>query len=179
MSDLTFRSARKDEIETVFELLKEAAIWLNGKGIDHWQNWLDPPDSHIRWIKQGFDTDEFYLVEREGRVIGCFRLQWQDPLFWGERDDCAGYIHTLTTRRDGAGTGRLVLKLVETYCVERGKQFLRLDCGAINHGLRSYYESCGFFPVGETKIEGELLTLYEKTLDNNRLAETFEGAPQP
>jgi len=168
MNEMNFRPAEGEDIKTVFALLEEAAVWLRDKGIDYWQNWHDPPEAHIRWVKKGFDNGEFYLVQRNADVIGCFRLQWEDTMFWGKRDDAAGYIHSITTRRDlaGTGAGRRVLELVEARCVDKGKQFLRLDCGASNLGLCKYYESCGFVPVGETTVAKERLTLYEKALGN-------------
>lgn len=166
MSDLTFRKARPDELNTALALLKEAALWLRGRGIDYWRNWLAPPPAHVRWIEKGFQNGEFFLVERGGELIGCFRLQWKDKLFWGERPDDAGYVHSITTRRRlaGTGTGRRILARIESLCRENGKRFLRLDCGADNPGLRRYYESLGFEAVGETVVAGERLTLYEKSL---------------
>jgi len=174
MTDLTFRPAGGDETETVFTLLREAAVWLRDKGIDYWQNWLDPPEAHVAWIKRGFDRCEFFVVERKGEVVGCFRLQSEDAMFWGARNDSAGYIHSITTRRDlaGTGAGRRVLELIEVHCVDKGKQFLRLDCGSSISGLRRYYESCGFLPVGETTVAGEQLTLYEKPLTHSRVEAT-------
>ena len=166
MEDLTFRKARRDESPAVFALLKEAALWLRGKGIDYWQNWLDPPEAHVRWVERGFENGEFFIAERGGSLVGCFRLQWTDTMSWGERADEAGYLHSITTRRElaGTGTGRRLLALVESHCRDEGKQFLRLDCGTDNPGLRGYYESYGFEAVGEVTFEGERLTLYEKPL---------------
>ena len=88
-------------------------------------------------------------------------------MFWGEKDEAAGYIHSFTTRRGltGTNTGRRVLTLIEAHCVLKGKQFLRLERGTSNSGLRNYYESYGFVSVGEVEVGGEALTLYEKSID--------------
>jgi hypothetical protein len=103
MRQITFRKAKPEELEAVLVLLKEAALWLQKKGIDYWQDWISPPPNFIDWIKQGFDQNEFYMVESDRGVIGCFRLKWQDPMFWGNREDAAGYIHSFTISRDLAG----------------------------------------------------------------------------
>jgi GNAT superfamily N-acetyltransferase len=168
MGALAFRQARLDETEVVLTLLREAAAWLRDRGIDYWQSWLDPPDTHIRRLERGCRNGEFFLVECDDEVVGCFRLQWEDRMFWGERNDKAGYVHSVTTRRDlaGTGTGRRVLEAIEHCCVGQGRDFVRLDCGAANHRLRRYYESCGFISVGETTFGGERLTLHEKRLAN-------------
>jgi GNAT superfamily N-acetyltransferase len=160
---LAFRPAGPEELETGLRLLKEAALWLHAKNIDYWQEWLAPPDNFVRWIKRGFDNHEFFIVENESDVIGCFRLQWEDAGFWGERNDAAGYLHSFTTTRHAHGTGKLILNWIEDYCRENHKDFLRLDCGASNQALRNYYENNGFQPVGEITVY-QPLVLYEKIL---------------
>jgi N-acetylglutamate synthase-like GNAT family acetyltransferase len=166
MKQITFRKARREEIETVLLLLKEAALWLQKKGIDYWQDWISPPPHLIDWIKQGFEKNDFYMVEKNGDTIGCFRLQWQDPVFWGKQEVDAGYIHSFTISRclAGQGIGRCVLGLIESYCRQNDKLLLRLDCGSDIKGLRNYYEHYGFKPVGEVTVLGERLTLYEKQI---------------
>ncbi len=147
-------------------MLKEAALWLQKKQIDYWQDWISPPPHFIDWIKQGFEQNEFFMVEKDKCVIGCFRLQWQDPLFWRKQEDNAGYIHSLTISRAlaGQGIGRRVLDLIESHCRQNGKKLLRLDCGVGIKGLRKYYEQYGFRPVGEVTVLSERLTLYEKQI---------------
>ena len=166
MRPIKFRKARPGEIDVVLLLLKEAALWLQQRGIDYWQEWILPPSNFINWIKLGFDNDEFYLVEDDNNIIGCFRLQWQDPMFWGERKENAGYIHSFTTSRhlSGQDIGRNVLSMIEPHCRQNNKEFLRLDCGVDVTGLKKYYEQNNFKPVGEVTVLGEKLTLYEKRI---------------
>jgi N-acetylglutamate synthase-like GNAT family acetyltransferase len=166
MKEVEFRKARAEEIETVLLLLKEATLWLRTKGIDYWQDWIWPPAHFVEWIREGFEKNEFHMVEKDGNVIGCFRLQWQDKLFWGEQEDNAGYIHSFTISRGlaGQGIGKSVLGLIEFHCKQNGKIFLRLDCGAGIDGLRNYYEQYGFKQAGEVTVMGEQLILYEKLI---------------
>jgi N-acetylglutamate synthase-like GNAT family acetyltransferase len=166
MNKLHLKLVADSDAEEIFQLLRGAAEWLRRKGINYWQNWHSPPKNHVCWIMEGIENREFYLVEYEGESIGCFRLQWQDSMFWGVREDDAGYIHSFTTRRDlaGNGIGRRILELIEARCIEKGKKNLRLDCGTSILELCRYYESCGFTSVGEVIVGGEQLTLYEKKL---------------
>jgi ribosomal protein S18 acetylase RimI-like enzyme len=164
--NIHFTQAHQDDLPIVLQFLKEAALWLQEREIDYWQDWLHPPPLFLNWIQKGFDRDEFYLVYQSADVIGCFRLQWQDELFWGPQTDNAGYIHSFTVSRSLAGQhrGEQVLALIEEYCRTRGKTFLRLDCGKAIHGLCQYYEGYGFRKVGETTVMGEEMALYEKSL---------------
>jgi hypothetical protein len=129
--EITFRKALPAEMPVVLSLLKEAALWLREKKIDYWQNWIDPAPNFVNWIQKGFDNDEFFLVESGGRTAGCFRLQWQDPMFWGQQPDNTGYIHSFTINRDlaGNGLGYRLLDMITDYCDKRAKKWLRLDCG--------------------------------------------------
>ena len=164
MKQITFREADSDELETVLLYLKEAAIWLAEKGINYWQNWIDPLPNFINWIQRGFDENQFYIVKKGEVDIGCFRLQWQDPMFWGHQENNSGYIHSFTISRNlvGQGIGEYVLHLIESFCGKNQKKLLRLDCGTDIEGLRKYYEEYGFKAVDEITYAGEHLTLYEK-----------------
>ena len=140
IDNITLRHARLEELETVLALLKEAAEWLREKDVNYWQDWHAPPQNFVNWIRSGFDKDEFYMVECGGEVIGCFRLQWDDELFWGKQKPNAGYVHSFTISRHlaGKGFGTRVLNEIEKICLENGKTFFRLDCGVEVRGLRKY-----------------------------------------
>jgi ribosomal protein S18 acetylase RimI-like enzyme len=166
MDEIVIRGAAWDERDRVFSLLRGAALSFRARGIDYWQNWLDPPPAHVGWIDDGLRGGEFFMVVSNGDVIGCFRLQSTDVTFWGVRTEPTGYVHSMTIDRSfaGQGVGRMVLQMIESRLAADGDRFLRLDCGSDVVGLRRYYESCGFQAVGEVNVGGEKLVLYEKSL---------------
>ncbi len=165
-NDLDIKTAKEQDINIIFQLLKNAAEWLEGKGIDYWQNWHDPPEEFKNWIKTGFDNNEFYLVKYNKKVIGCFRLQWEDKIFWGEKNDEAGYVHSLTrlSSFNAKNVGRSILEWIEDYCRKMNKKYLRLDCGIDLLVLRGYYELLGFKNSGTVIVQNDELVLYEKEL---------------
>jgi GNAT superfamily N-acetyltransferase len=166
INDLTVEKAGKDDIGIVLDLLKEAALWLKDENIDYWQNWIDPAGHFVDWIRRGFTEEQFYFVKYGEEIIATFRLQWDDEMFWGKRNDASGYLHSFTTSRKlkGQEIGTLVLEWIEDLCRKNRKDFLRLDCGAAISGLCRYYEKHGFKNVGEVTIMNEDLILYEKRL---------------
>jgi GNAT superfamily N-acetyltransferase len=163
---IEIRKAELKELDKAFRLLKGAAQWLNKKNIDYWQDWLNPPDNFKQWVKDGFFNNEFYYVYNNLDLIGMFRLQWSDELFWGKQQNDSGYIHSFTIDRDyyGTGLGVEVLKEIEKLCRENHKRFLRLDCGVDIKKLCEYYQNQGFVAKGEVIVLGERLSLYEKQL---------------
>ena len=139
--ELVFRKAMSSEADIAFKLLKEAAKWLEEKNIDYWQNWHQPPKEHAAWIHEGFEEGQFYFVEHSDKVVGMYRLQYDDEIFWGKRNDKAGYIHSFTTDRSlkGRGIGGKILEHIERQLREEGINFLRLDCSPNISELCDYY----------------------------------------
>jgi ribosomal protein S18 acetylase RimI-like enzyme len=166
MPGITFKVAGPGDRDTVFGLLRSAALWLRSRDIDYWQNWLSPPDHHLDWIDAGLSAGEFRLIESGGRVVGCMRVQRSDEMFWGPDAVAAGYVHSFTVHRSlsGRGIGRAALDMLADELATQGAALLRLDCGVDVAGLRRYYEQCGFVAVGQTVVDGEDLVLYERVL---------------
>lgn len=166
VGDITIRPAGPDDRDCIFALLRSAAQWLRERGVDYWQNWHDPSAQHIQWVEGGLRLGEFRIVESGGEVVGCFRLQDSDEVFWGPRPERAAYLHSFTVDREkaGSGLGAVVLGMVEAELHAADIGVLRLDCGVDVEGLRRHYESQGFAVVGEVVVDGEHLALYEKVL---------------
>ena len=157
------------------DMLRDAAAWLKSIHIDYWQVWLDPPENYVDWIRQGFDNGEFYFAQKDDvEVVGMLRLQYADEMFWGKRDDKAGYIHSFTTNRKykNQGAGSDILRLIEAKLADESIEFLRLDCAPHVEKLCAYYENYGFEPKETVSVYGEELRLYEKKVWADRYGTT-------
>jgi GNAT superfamily N-acetyltransferase len=163
----TVRPAAPTELVIILSLLKEAAQKLAHKGVDQWGVWLMPTADKIEWIKEGFDNGEFNIVEdTNGVVAGMFRLSYTDVLYWGENNDVAAYVHSLTVTKEFAGhkLGEFILSYIEQHLKGNNIYTFRLDCNAGNKWLCNYYESQGFVKVGEKQMPHALNNLYQKQL---------------
>jgi N-acetylglutamate synthase-like GNAT family acetyltransferase len=164
MDEIIFQRAGGKDLSEILRLLQEAALWLNKKNVNYWQDWINPPEKFLNWIKMGFERNEFYLVKQGDSIIGCFRLSRNDEVFWGKQDSPAYYIHSFTIDRKlkGKHLGIKVMKNIENMGKESNMDYLRLDCSSTVPALKQYYEKLGFRAVGDTIVQGEKLTLYEK-----------------
>jgi len=163
----SIRPAAPHEFALILSLLKEAAQKLADKGLDQWSMWLKPTADKIDWIKEGFDNNEFNIVEDEkGAVAGMFRLSYSDVLYWDENNDVAAYVHSLTVKKEFAGhkLGEFILSYIEQNLKSNNIYTFRLDCNAGNKWLCNYYESQGFVKVGEKQMSHALNNLYQKQL---------------
>jgi RimJ/RimL family protein N-acetyltransferase len=163
--NLTIRKALAYEISAAFNLFRDAAVWLKARNIDHWQEWHRPAELYKNWVRDGFENGQFFFVEEVGKIVGMFRLQFDDELFWGERNDEAGYIRSFTIKRDlsGHGIGYSVIDQIKSYLKDKDIHLLRLDCVSDNARLREYFENYGFKNAGTAYVHDQDLILYELT----------------
>jgi RimJ/RimL family protein N-acetyltransferase len=162
-----FIKAQNNQLPIILELLKNAAENLAQKNIPQWQFWLNPPEDKINWITQGIENQEFNFVVKENDLVGMYRLQNQDELYWGLQSEKAAYLHSLVIKPEfsGGGLGKKILQSIENQLINQNIHLLRLDCVAHNPALCQYYESQGFVKVGEKQMPHSLNNLYEKKLD--------------
>jgi GNAT superfamily N-acetyltransferase len=144
--------ATPDQAPLVGALLNESAAWLANRGIDQWPNPF--PDDIVRASVARLDT---YLAWQDGEPVGTLAVYWSDTTFWGlwrTRPADAGYVHRLAVaqRARGQGLGARLLDWAAGQVAAHGRDWLRLDCGRDNPGLRTFYERLGFQHVDDVEV---------------------------
>jgi GNAT superfamily N-acetyltransferase len=135
---LTLGSATPAEVGDVLAVLDEAAARLRASSVEQWPDRFEPA-----WVEPAIDRGETWLARLDGAVAGTITLDWEDPL-WSDREGPAGYVHRMAIRRSATGLGAALLDWAAATSQALGFPYLRLDCVASNHRLRTYYESQGF-----------------------------------
>jgi GNAT superfamily N-acetyltransferase len=153
------RPARPEDTSTVADLLDEATSWVNDLGYEQWP--LPFPRDELA---AAIGRAEVFVVEEEGDTVATVTLLKDDPMYWGERQADALYVHKLAVRRDrsGRGIGAAIVAWANAEAVEAGRDFLRLDCLRDNPGIRDYYEHLGFEHRGDLMQGGRPMSLYER-----------------
>jgi ribosomal protein S18 acetylase RimI-like enzyme len=165
--ELTAVRAASADYDVVMAILREAADWLEGRGIHQWYHWyLDAGDEILR---DRMENHEAYLFRLDDSIVGTLAIQWSDPDVWGEcgEDGRAGYIHGMAIKRSVAGgrVGERMLEWAVDTIAARGRRFARLDAMASNAALCGYYERRGFRPLGTALLVGDFLTrLFEREM---------------
>jgi GNAT superfamily N-acetyltransferase len=162
---LSIEQAHPSDMDTVIDILEEAASWLASRGVDQWMpgSFLGPGYETIaNQLKRG----EVYLATLYGKPAGTLTLQWEDKKFWGDVSENAIYVHRVAIRRAyaGKGLGLRLLQWAENMAAKAGKTYLRLDCMTENSTLCEYYERAGFECRGEIQGKGWRGRLYEKRI---------------
>lgn len=153
-----------DDADAVLSLWREAADWIQAKGIDQWR----ASDFALENVLKYIEAAELFVAKHEGVIIGTAIIQWSDGFIWKELDnDQSGYVHKLAVKRDygGKGLGAVLLQWAETYVRDNGKRLLRLDCMSDNEALNQYYQRQGFTYVCRMDYSSWSGSLYEKVID--------------
>ena len=140
---LSIRQATARDLDEVAVILREAADWLEERGMAMWREDELLPIHIAEDVRSGL----FFLAECEGETAGTICFQFEDKLFWPDvRQDDSAFIHRLAVKRRFAGgeiSSALILwAIARTHTL--GRRYLRLDCEALRARLRAIYERVGF-----------------------------------
>src|SRR5579859_1765247 len=96
------RAGIQDE-ETVLGIMRDAAKWLQEKGIPQWEGVLTEKGRDL--VHQRIEAGLAYVAAFNGENIGTVSIQWTDQYAWDGKglDGSAGYIHGLAVLRRFAG----------------------------------------------------------------------------
>src|SRR5262249_56284415 len=99
---LSIRQAKLQDIDVVSDILREAAAWLEQRGMPLWRQ----DELQLNSISSDVRSGLFFLAESDGEPAGTIKYQLEDKLFWADvpQDDSA-FIHRLAVRRRFAGGG--------------------------------------------------------------------------
>lgn len=166
-SSMNILQAQRSDIETVLDILEEAAQWLTAKGIDQWQPGVFY-NTRRASISERVEQGVVYLLMHEKQAIGTITLRlindW-DAYLWQSITDVpaedAIYVHNLAARRMYAGAGYSMLQWAEKR-IAATHPYVRLDCMGDNSALRAYYERAGYRLRGIVSFKQWKAALYEK-----------------
>lgn len=148
----------------------------NGRAEIGWVRGIYPTEATAR---QALEAGELFVLERGGAVLAAARInrvqvpeyaeaQWACPDAPEER---IMVLHTLVVDplHGGEGCGTEFVRFYESYALEQGCPYLRMDTNEKNAAARTLYARLGYreagiIPCVFNGIEGVWLVCLEKTL---------------
>jgi GNAT superfamily N-acetyltransferase len=161
--DIKVRSAQPSEAAEVAAILREAAVWLEQRGMPLWQPSAFEPDRLAPDIASG----HYMLAWWHGSPVGVFKYQREDPEIWPDAVPAeAAYIHRVAICRRYAGSGlaAVLLHAAAARAQQERCRYLRLDCDATRPRLRAVYERCGFSYHSDHALGAYHLARYQLAL---------------
>ena len=160
----TFRQARQQEVQAVFDLIMGRVAWMDRVGIRQWNTTKYDQRYPLHYYEQQRQLEElFVLVENDTDRIVCVGALFHEDVRWPDPAS-AYYLHHLASHVDAQGTGSIFLAMAEAYTASQGKHYLRLDSAVGNKTLEYYYTSRGYVEAGRC-VDG----LYQGILRQKKL----------
>ena len=157
---IQIRQANNQDGAVVIDILREAARWLEQRGMPLWRTDELDPEQIATDVVKGL----FYIAEASGEAAGVMRFQEEDALFWPDAvHGEAMYIHRLAVRREYAGgvASTALLRWAVDRTRSLGRRYLRLDTDAGRPRLRGIYESFGFQHRDDRQVGPYFVSRYE------------------
>lgn len=160
MPTISVRQATLKDLATVCDILQEAALWLEKRNMALWGE----KDISPKVISSNIQANLFYIAFCASSAAGVVKFQTKDLVFWSDipHQDSA-FIHRLAVRRRFAGgaVSTALMKWAVGHSRQLGKRYLRLDCDAARHNLRSVYEKFGFRHHSNIQLGSYFIARYE------------------
>jgi GNAT superfamily N-acetyltransferase len=152
-SELRIVLARPIDFEDYIGLLEEIADWLDARGVGQVR-----PGTYRQFAEYyaaSIAAEEVHLGLFNNKLAGSFRLVQDGGPVWPGVDNDSLYLENLVVRRawSGRSVGRQLLHWAEQKALLAGKNYIRLDCFAINPVLRKYYQDAGYEDCGEIEAQ--------------------------
>lgn len=147
------RASNNDEKELV-KVLNDSLEYKRSLGDDTWGESIFTIDEVRAMLKRS----DIYVAVSDGEIVATISLEWSDSRLWGTQlgnDDKAVYLHQAGVKSSQRGNrlGECLITWAGKLAKEKGRIYMRLDCGKSSHGLIAYYKGIGFDKVGEGAVE--------------------------
>ncbi|MEI8063824.1 MAG: GNAT family N-acetyltransferase [Verrucomicrobiota bacterium] len=156
----TIRQAKPQDSENVAGILREAAQWLEQRGMALWR----ADELLSSRIAADVAAGLFFIAECDGEAAGVVKFQLEDALIWPDVPQTqSAFVHRLAIRRRFAGGGisSALLSWAVQHARSLGRSYLRLDCGASRPRLRRVYEQFGFRHHSDRQVGQYFVSRYE------------------
>jgi GNAT superfamily N-acetyltransferase len=164
--DPSVRQATGQDTDTVVEILREAARWLEERGTPMWRDGELVPARLAEDIEAGL----LFIADCGRDAAGVVKFQLEDEQFWPDvAPNESAFVHRLAVRRKFAGgtVSSALLRWSVARARSLGKSYLRLDCEASRARLRAVYEKFGFTHHSDRHVGPYFVSRYEYLLTSH------------
>ncbi|HHV09460.1 MAG TPA: GNAT family N-acetyltransferase [Clostridiales bacterium] len=150
---MEFRKSRKEEIDDILGIIKQAQDYLKEAGIDQWQN--NYPNRET--IRQDIDNGESYILSEGKDIVATAAVSFRgektyQSIHEGQWVSDGGYavIHRIAVkdRYKGLGLASRIIGSVEEICLDKGIKSIKVDTHEENLSMqrlliKNNFQYCG------------------------------------
>jgi ribosomal protein S18 acetylase RimI-like enzyme len=144
------RLATMDDLQTIINLVKEAAGWLHTRGTDQWAKpWPSRTERDNR-VRHGLATNSTWLMWDGSTAVATLTAHREGhERLWmpDERREPSAYLHRIIVSREYAGRrvgATFIDWAASRAAAEYGARLTRIDVWTSNNALHDYYRRIGF-----------------------------------
>ena len=164
------RKANKNDFENIKDFYYD--VMINTPNIVELAKWIPNRHPTVNDLKEHFDSENFYILERDGKIAGAFVLSMEQgeeyhdqPWKIEVKDNEACVIHLLCVRPEfkGQNIGSILVDDALELAKKSKKKVCRLETMTPNLPAMKLYESKGFEQRGKVhwfKEDAEWLDFY-------------------
>lgn len=168
MMNYSFRKARQEDADQIWEILRTAIQRRKDEGSNQWQDGYP----NLEVVEQDIERGSGYVLTDEDKVIGyCAILINDEPEYanlrgkWLTEGDFVVYHRVaISDKYLGQGLAQRMLKHVEEYAVDQNIHSVKADTNFDNAGMLRIFEKLGYAYRGEVTFRGSPRKAFEKVL---------------
>ncbi|WP_166333607.1 GNAT family N-acetyltransferase [Sphingobacterium chungjuense] len=168
MSEYSFRLAKAEELNAIWDILQEAIDRRKADGSAQWQDGYP----NLQVVAKDIERDAGYVLVEEDRLVGyCALFIDDEPAY----DDIQGnwltdgsfvVFHRVAVSKDyvGKGIAQQLLLHIESFARDREIPSLRADTNFDNAAMLRIFEKLNYQYCGEVVFRGGSRKAFEKIL---------------
>lgn len=167
---MVFRKANHNDIDRIYEIIRQAQEYFRQNGIDQWQNNYPNPDI----IKKDIENGECYVIEDDNLIIATVVLSFNgektyekiyDGSWISDREYAVIHRIAVDSRFKGKGIASFIIRNLENLCRQKGIYNLRVDTHQDNKSMIKMLSNNNFIYCGIIYLEsGDKRIAFEKLL---------------
>lgn len=166
--ECSFRKAKKEDFNQIWEILQNAILRRKKDGSDQWQNGYPNP----MIIKNDLEKNIGYVLTNGDEIIGyCAILINDEPAYsnidgkWLTNGDFIVYHRVAISENYlGRGLAQKMLMYIEEVARQRNIKSIKVDTNFDNLGMLKTLNKTGYTYCGEVVLPGGTRKAFEKVL---------------
>ena len=168
MSNYNFRKATLSEIDSIWEILKQAILRRKMDGSNQWQDGYP----NLEVVKKDIEKEAGYVLTENDAIVGYIAVLINDePEYakiqgkWITNGDFVLYHRVAIAESHlGKGLAKLMITNIEKFALENNIKSIKADTNFDNAAMLSIFDKMGYEYCGEVYFRGSPRKAYEKVL---------------
>ena len=169
MTQYNFRKATLSEIDSIWEILKQAILRRKMDGSNQWQDGYP----NLEVVKKDIEKEAGYVLTENESIVGYIAVLINDePEYakiegkWITNGDFVLYHRVAISESHlGKGLAKLMITHIEKFALENNIKSIKADTNFDNAAMLSIFDKMGYEYCGEVYFRGSPRKAYEKVLE--------------